>query len=252
MRWRLAHIGFCAWLLTGWPAYAQTSDFDSRHASDCAAVSPHDEPPSGPEVSITEVTFSGFIQMPVPDQDEIIATVKRDEHGTSLDGFVDEALERIKAGWQNHGYFKVEVTGEGKLVTKSETEIQIALFVHVDEGARYQLGGIKNNLLFSDSQKLRARFPIKDGYILSREKVAQGLESMRKAYGDLGYINYTGVPSTTFDEGKKLAYLDIDVDEGKQFVVTDVHNRTGQDCSGESSTSFHSRKVKLMTAAFGN
>ena len=35
----------------------------------------------------------------------------------------------------------------------------------------------------------------------------------------IGYINYTGVPSTTFDDDKKLASLEIDVDEGKQFYV---------------------------------
>src|SRR5208337_843738 len=39
------------------------------------------------------------------------------------------------------------------------------------------------------------------------------------AYGEFGYINYTGVPNTTFDDDKKLAFLEIDIDEGKQFTV---------------------------------
>src|SRR5579863_2267306 len=35
----------------------------------------------------------------------------------------------------------------------------------------------------------------------------------------MGYINFTSIPNTTFDEEKKLVFLDIDVDEGKQFFV---------------------------------
>jgi outer membrane protein insertion porin family len=34
-----------------------------------------------------------------------------------------------------------------------------------------------------------------------------------------GYINFTSVPDTRFDDDKKLIFLDIDVDEGKQFYV---------------------------------
>ena len=48
-------------------------------------------------------------------------------------------------------------------------------------------------------------------------KSRKGLENLQKAYGQLGYINFTSIPNTTFDEQKKLVFLDIDVDEGKQF-----------------------------------
>ena len=34
-----------------------------------------------------------------------------------------------------------------------------------------------------------------------------------------GYINFTSVPDTKFDDEKKLIFLEIDVDEGKQFYV---------------------------------
>ena len=60
---------------------------------------------------------------------------------------------------------------------------------------------------------------MKDGEIFSREKVAKGLENLRKAYGEAGYINFTSVPDTKFDDEKKIVNLEIDVDEGKQFYV---------------------------------
>ena len=200
-------------------AQSQNSNADLEHSPPCLAAAAQN-PPSGPEVSISNVTFSGFIQMPISDQDEIVASVKGRTRGTTDDGLLEDALERIRAGWQDRGYFKVNVTGDARTATNT----QIALFVHVDENAQYRLGGItfKNNrAIFSES--LRDFFLIKDGDIFSREKIATGLENLRKAYGEFGYINYTGVPSTLFDDEKKVAYLEVNVDEGKQFYVSDIN-----------------------------
>jgi len=60
---------------------------------------------------------------------------------------------------------------------------------------------------------------MKDGDIFSRDKIAKGLENLRKAYGEAGYINFTSVPDTKFDDDKKVVDMVIDVDEGKQFYV---------------------------------
>jgi len=146
---------------------------------------------------------------------------------------LEEDTERVRAEYQNRGYFKAAVSdpttqmhdtghkgfhipllqaGPGKAVD---------LTMPIEEGDKYRLGKItfKNNKAISNVNALRSLFPIKDGDVFSREKVAKGLENLRKAYGEYGYINYTGVPSTTFDDDKKLAYLEIDIDEGKQFYV---------------------------------
>jgi outer membrane protein assembly factor BamA len=192
----------------------------------CPRSSPSQEAqPSGPEVSIDSVTFSGFLQMPVSDQDEIAASIRQEAHGDALDRVIEEALERTRAGWQNRGYFKVQVTGDARTLKKNAADVHVALFVHVDEGVRYTLGAIafKHNKAISNVEALRGLFPINDGEIFGREKIAKGLENLRKAYGQYGYINYTGVPATTFDDDKKLAFLEIDVDEGKQYFVDRVN-----------------------------
>ena len=91
-------------------------------------------------------------------------------------------------------------------------------------GLQYRLRRIrfKNNKAIRDVEALRALFPIADGDIFRREKIADGLESLRKAYGDLGYINFTSVPDAMFDDEKQLIDLDIDVDEGKQFLIGSI------------------------------
>jgi outer membrane protein assembly factor BamA len=227
MRLRAGYVAFCTWLLTGQLyvcAWAQNSFTDSQRAHACLDTTTQDQPPAGPEISIRDVTFLGFIQLPVLEQDEIVSSIKRQKYAAPLDNAVEDAVERIKAGWQDRGYFKVAVTGNAKTVAESTDVPEIALFFNVDEKLQYRLGGIgfKNNKALSNAKALRDMLPIKDGDIFSRKKIAKGLENLRKAYGEYGYVNYTGVPVTTFDEEKKLAYVQIDVDEGKQFYIADV------------------------------
>ena len=146
---------------------------------------------------------------------------------------LEEDTERVRAEYQNRGYFKAgggdpktEIHDTGHKgahipLIQSGAGKAVDITIPIDEGEKYRLGKItfKNNKAISNTAALRSLFPLKDGDIFSREKIAKGLEALRKAYGQFGYINYTGVPSTTFDDDKKLAFLEIDVDEGKQFYV---------------------------------
>ena len=146
---------------------------------------------------------------------------------------LEEDTERVRAEYQNRGYFKV-------LVDDPKTEIHdtgntgfhipwiqpgpgksVDITMPIEEGDRYRLGTItfKHNKAISNVAALRSLFPMKDGDIFSREKVAKGLENLRKAYGGQGYINFTSVPDTKFNDEKKTVDLTIDVDEGKQFYV---------------------------------
>ncbi len=146
---------------------------------------------------------------------------------------LEEDTERVRAEFQNRGYFKVLVdqpkteihdtghTGPHVPLLQSGTGKAVDITMPIEEGDRYHLGTItfKNNKAISNSAALRNLFPMKDGDIFSREKIAKGLENLRKAYGEAGYINFTSVPDTKFDDEKKIANLEIDVDEGKQFYV---------------------------------
>ncbi len=146
---------------------------------------------------------------------------------------LEEDTERVRNEYQNRGFFKV-------LVQDPKTEIHdtghagfhvpliqkglgkaVDITMPIEEGERYKLASItfKNNKAITNTKALRALFPIKDGDIFSREKIGKGLENLRKAYGEYGYINFTSVPDTKFDDEKKLINLEIDVDEGKQFYV---------------------------------
>ena len=149
---------------------------------------------------------------------------------------LDEDTERVRNEYQNRGYFKVIVnqpktqihdTGHQGMhipLLQSRTGKAVDITMPIEEGDRYTLGSIsfKNNKAVSNTKALRNLFPLKDGEVFSKEKVAKGLENLRKAYGEQGYINFTSVPETRFDDEKKLIFLDIDVDEGKQFYISSI------------------------------
>ncbi len=146
---------------------------------------------------------------------------------------LEEDTERVRAEYQNRGYFKVVVDDpKTDIHDTGHTGIRIPwlqpaqgksvdILMPIEEGERYHLGKItfKNNKAIPNTAILRSLFPMKDGDIFSREKVAKGLENLRKAYGEAGYINFTSVPDTKFDDEKKIVNLEVDVDEGKQFYV---------------------------------
>ena len=146
---------------------------------------------------------------------------------------LDEDTERVRNEYQNRGYFKANVvqpktqihdTGHKGFhipLAQGGSGKAVDITMPIEEGERYTLGSItfKNNKAVSNVKALRALFPIKDGDIFSKEKVGKGLENLRKAYGEQGYINFTSVPDTRFDDERKVIFLDIDVDEGKQFYV---------------------------------
>jgi outer membrane protein insertion porin family len=147
---------------------------------------------------------------------------------------LDEDTERVRNEYQNRGYFKMNTVGEPKTeihdtghkgshipLLQPGAGKSVDITMAIEEGDRYTLGGItfKNNKAVQNVKALRAIFPIKDGDVFNKEKIAKGLENLRKAYGELGYINFTSIPDTRFDDDKKLIFLDIDVDEGKAFYV---------------------------------
>jgi hypothetical protein len=88
---------------------------------------------SGPESSVVEVRFSGVLQLPVSDQEEIAASIK-EIHGSSVDAAREEALERVKLGWWNRGYLKAQVRGDVETLTRSPASQRVALTAYVDEG----------------------------------------------------------------------------------------------------------------------
>jgi outer membrane protein insertion porin family len=162
--------------------------------------------------------------MPVSDQEQISTSVTHRSYVGSFDEVKEEVEERLRNEWQKRGYFKVQVSSDGNVLTISPARERIVFTVHIEEGPQYHLGQIsfKNNKAITNADALRNLFPIKDGDIFDRDAISKGLKNLQEAYGQLGYINFTSIPNTTMNEEAQTISLDVDVDEGKQFTVRSI------------------------------
>ena len=147
---------------------------------------------------------------------------------------LEEDTERVRRALQDRGYFRAGV-GDPVTHIRSEGGLSLLTFrprngkridirIPVDEGLRYRLGGVTftGNTHVPNTKALRAQFPTKDGEWFNATAIGKGLDNLRKAYGTLGYINFTAVPTPRIDDAKRLVFLDIDIDEGKPFTVSRI------------------------------
>ncbi|MDE1177033.1 MAG: outer membrane protein assembly factor BamA [Edaphobacter sp.] len=147
---------------------------------------------------------------------------------------LDEDTERVRQAYRDRGYFKAitsepathirDAGGLNPFTLRPSKGKRIDILMPVEEGERYRLGGITftGNKHYPNTKALRAQFAQKDGEYFNATLFGKGLEALRKAYGQGGYINFVGSPNPRVDEAKKLIYLDIDIDEGEAFYVSRI------------------------------
>ena len=148
---------------------------------------------------------------------------------------LDEDLERIRGAYQDEGYFKALVseptvttrdTGGGwfriPLFYRNRPGRKVDISIPVVEGEQYHLGEVSFTdvtLFTQPDQALRPLFAMQSGEIFDVSKIREGLENMRKVYGEFGYINFVASPETIIDDEERKIDMAFSVEEGKQFRV---------------------------------
>jgi outer membrane translocation and assembly module TamA len=183
-------------------------------------------------VTVARLTLDGDLGLLARDQNEITSSIKQQSYFGTPDEVTAAVLQRVRAAWQNRGYFKVQVDGDAKVLTSNAVSMSIALAVHVDAGQQYRLGQMtfRSYRGISNMKDLRSLFPMREGDLFSRAAVGEGLENLRNVYLQSGYVNITFIPNTQIDESTRTISLAIEMDEGKQFFVSriDVVGLDGQ------------------------
>ncbi len=147
---------------------------------------------------------------------------------------LEEDSERVRQAYRDRGYFRASV-GDPKTHLRNETGLSLLTFrprqgkridivMPVEEGGRYRLGKItfSGNKAVTNVKALRGQFAEKEGDWFNATVFGKGLQNLQKAYGQLGYINFVGIPTPTVDEATKVVSWNIDIDEGKPFYVSRI------------------------------
>ncbi|MGA7158693.1 MAG: outer membrane protein assembly factor BamA [Acidobacteriaceae bacterium] len=199
----------------------------------------------GPTVKVGKIAFTGNHAL---NHRELVAAMKNLKpigipHSIILEDIfprtfdaskLDEDADRVREAYRDKGYFKA-LTGEPQTNVRNAGGInpftlhpshgkRVDIVIPIEEGERYRLGGItfSGNKAYRNAKALRAQFPEKDGDWFNARLFSKGIENLKKAYGEGGYINMVPTPIPRTDEAKKLVYLNVDIDEGKQFYVSRI------------------------------
>jgi outer membrane protein insertion porin family len=147
---------------------------------------------------------------------------------------LEEDTERVRQAYRDKGYYaaaveepKTQIRDEGGLnwfTFRQRKGKRIDILMGIEEGSRYRLGTITftGNKAVTNEKALRATFALKDGDWFNATLIGKGLENLKKAYGQLGYINFGAIPTPEFGADGKTVSLKIDIDEGKQFYVSRI------------------------------
>jgi len=165
-------------------------------------------------ILITDFTITGTQTIGATE----LADITSDLIGSCFDEGSEQLEERIRASFQNRGYFAAKVKRLGfKPSDVLGVPKPVTLEAEISDGPRYKLAEITfvENHAFS-SQSLRKQFPLRRGDVFSRGKIASGLMSLRKLYGTEGFLDWTAIPDTKF-ASNGTANLNISIQEGPQY-----------------------------------
>jgi outer membrane protein insertion porin family len=162
---------------------------------------------------------------------------------------LDEDADRIRVALQQKGYFTARVVDRKVNIRDVQTRnwFRIPLVqkpkigvgkradvdVIVDEGKLYRLAKVNFNgvkLFKTPDALMTPLFGMREGDIFGTQKLQKGLESLRKLYGEFGFIDMVPEPSFEPDTQTGKMELTLSIDEGKQFFVRRI------DFSGNTTT----------------
>lgn len=174
----------------------------------------------GPRVRIRQIVFDGATRFP---DKELSAEIETTTWFPFLRrGEVDQAqldadVAKLHAFYHGRGFIDVRVDRRVE-VSPSQREAKVVFLI--EEGARYTVGRIDANAMgggslevFSASQ-LSAIMNIKVGDVFSQDLVKMSIESVKDAYGVMGYLD-TRVVIHPIRQGRKTELLlQVEIDEG--------------------------------------
>jgi outer membrane protein assembly factor BamA len=174
-------------------------------------------------VVIDDVKFDGPTHLPDATRERLVAELKLRTFEADSGWLEEVQAVSIRSAWLDAGFFKVAPTATVQVIGTDPAVQHVWLMVHLDEGLQYRLGdvGFRSSdptapLVFSN-EELRKLLQMREGDLLSADKIREALDAMRRLYGSHGFIDFVATPITYIDDERARVSLMIEVDQQKQF-----------------------------------
>ena len=181
------------------------------HAADCVQDNRTDKKAG---IVVADFSITGTQTLGSAELNRIVGELT----GSCFDDDSDEMGERVRAFFQDRGYFTAEVKSVHlKALDPLGVPKPVKMEAEVAEGPRYKVGEITfvNSHAFS-AEKLRQEFPLKAGDWFERGKVASGLQGLRKLYFTDGFLDWMAIPETRAGSNAAMS-LQVSLEEGAQY-----------------------------------
>ena len=231
MKLRLLRIWFGIATIMMCSASAGFAQAGCRRPQESGNTTSFSEEAASTTVRVVKVTLAGQTGFTVAETAEIAQNLegwhsdyKKGSRSNVEKSWIEEFSGTIRDAWQQRGYFKVKVDPQVLLTSEISSEKTFHVTATVDSGGQYRLGKItfKGGTQFGPD-RLMGFFPLSRGEIFNTDRVRKGLEKLRKAYDERGFIDFSPVPTVSVDESHGLIDLAVEMEEGRQFRVSKTY-----------------------------
>jgi hypothetical protein len=184
----------------------------ARLAAECVEGQDHRKNKNA-GIQIVDMTITGTQAMSSGD----LSSLEGKMIGGCFNDDSEEIEERVRAMFQDRGYFKAEVqTLHITPLDPLKNPKPVKVDAEVVEGERFRLKQIAftGNHQFP-AEQLRKEFTLKVNDLFERARIGGGLEGVRKLYTGEGYLDMVMLPNTTFT-GTGVN-MNVEVQEGPQY-----------------------------------
>jgi outer membrane protein assembly factor BamA len=174
---------------------------------------------NSPVIRLREVRFAHVTQLDSRKLESCAARLQAQAYTGGR--WLEEVAERARVlCWQSHGYFRTVVSATAEEYTRDVYAVVLSL----KEGPQYRLGHIsfQNFRVVVSADLLRSVVPLHDGDVFNPDKIKEGVDNLRKAYANIGYIEFTSKPTTEVDDEQRIINVRWDVSEGRPFFVRTI------------------------------
>ena len=219
-------VGICAMLNVAvadsqFPAPPDRRCIDHPPPAQEIETSSHPSTVENRHTRVVAVTFEGADHLSESVKSEVTRYLEARLYGNDS-SWLRDSKETIKDALGNLGYFPATVSTDVSVVS-SDPEKRVAVIFRVTEGRPYRLTELQfsGTHVFSPSE-LRKYVPLRDGGMFNRTALRQGVEALRRLYGNHGYLNITILPDIRPDNRNQLISLTLHLEEDQQFRVGSV------------------------------